>query len=184
MRLILSTIHHRCMRCPKTFFHRCTWKKKRLVLTLFNRCGGGELALADAFLCNAQSWRQTLFGLHVQHQLLCTAGMEEQQNPSHSWEPERGGGHANSLDRVPDYIHIDTLTIQDKIKKKRLTQRVWTFGIYIKKKIIFSIMLTNKKWWFPEFKESLPSAQANTTALADILSPSLLKGEAVCQARG
>lgn len=23
-------------------------------------------------------------------------------------------------------------------------------------------MLTNKKWWFPEFKESLPSAQANS----------------------
>lgn len=85
-------------------------KKKKLALTLFNRCGGGELALADAFLCNAQSWRQTLLGLHVQHQLLCTAGMEEHQNPSHSWEPEQGGGHANSLDRVPDYIHIDTLT--------------------------------------------------------------------------
>lgn len=162
----------------KNFLPPLYMKKNKLVLTLFNRCGGGELALADAFLCNAQSWRQTLFGLHVQHQLLCTAGMEEHQNPSHSWEPERGGGHANSLDRVPDYIHIDTLTIQDKIKKKTDTKGLNFWWIHKKKVSCWQ----TRSDGFLSLKRASPLLRP--TALADIPSPSLLKGEAVCQARG
>lgn len=44
-------------------------------------------------------------------------------------------------------------------------------------------MLTNKKWRFPEFEESLPSAQGQQL-LADILLPSPLTGGVVRQARG